>query len=559
MPTRFRLSQAVLAAGALAFVAAAPLDHSFDRAASAITASALLSHISVLASDEYGGRAPGTAGEQKSVAYLTAQCRALGLKPGNPDGSFIQKVALWGIRSEGTLSITVKGSSLPLVTRQDYLASSQLPVPAVAFQNSGLVFAGYGVVAPEFHWDDYKGIDVKGKTVVLLSGDPPVPDPNDPSKLDEKMFLGVALSQYGRPATKSDTAYRKGAVAVITVFAPRNGANLARFAQNAPRETMILRDNVSPNRISAQASLAESKAQELFTAAGLDLGALRKKAIRPDFQPVALPGAATFQLRNQLREVDSDNVIALLPGSDPKLRDEYVVYSGHWDHLGTDGEKIYHGASDNAAGTAGVLELARAFTQLKPAPKRTTLFLWTTAEEKGLLGAQFYVKHPLYPLKNTLADINLDYFSNWGWGRTRDLSIVGLGNSSLDDLTIAAVKRQGRVVTGDTAPAEGFYFRSDHLEFAKAGVPSLETSPGIDFAGKPAGYGVKIRDKYIRDNYHKVTDQVQPDWDLSGAVEDLKVLFEVGYRVAQGQTPPVFKPDAPYQFAPRSENRKPGR
>jgi Zn-dependent M28 family amino/carboxypeptidase len=554
MPFSHRLCQAALAAGSLV-LAAAPLDVSIDRAASAITGPALLSHIRVLASDEYGGRAPGTVGEQKSVAYLTAQCRALGLKPGNPDGTFIQKVALWGIRSEGTLSVTVKGNPIALASRQDYLASSQQPVPAVAIQDSALVFAGYGVVAPEFHWDDYKGIDVKGKTVVLLSGDPPVPDPNDPSKLDEKMFLGAALSYYGRPATKSETAYAKGAVAIITVFAPRNGANLARFAQNAPRETMILRDSLSPNRISAQASLAESKALEVFAAAGLDLSALRQKAVRPDFQPVVIPGTATFQLRNQLREVDSANVVAAVPGSDPKLRNEYVVYSGHWDHLGTEGDKIYHGASDNAAGAAGVLELARAFTKLKPAPKRTTLFLWTTAEEKGLLGALYYVKHPLYPLANTLADLNLDYFSNWGWGRTRDLSIVGLGNSTLDDLTIAAAKRQGRVITGDTDPAEGFYFRSDHLEFAKAGVPSLETSPGIDFVGKPAGYGIQVRDKYIGDNYHKVTDQVQPDWDLSGAVEDLKVLFEVGYKVAQGETRPTFKPDAPYQFAPRSAGK----
>lgn len=517
---------------------------------SAITGPGLLSHIRVLASDDFGGRAPGTPGEEKTVAYLTEQCRKMGLKPGNPDGTFVQKVALWGIRSEGTVSLSIGGKPFAMKARQDYLASSQQPVPSVSIHESGLVFAGYGVVAPEFHWDDYKGIDVKGKTVVLLSGDPPVKDQKDSSKLDPKMFLGDALSFYGRPSTKAETAYARGAVAVITVFVPRNGvANLARFVQNAPRETMILRDGTSTSRVSAQVQLAEPKAQELFRNLGFDLNEFRARALTADFQATALQANASFKLQNTLRQVDSANVVAKVVGSNAKLRDQYVIYSGHWDHLGTDGEKIYHGASDNAAGAAGVLELARAFTQAKP--NRSVLFLWTTAEEKGLLGALYYVKHPLYPLTHTLADINLDYFSNWGWGRTHDISVLGLGNSTLDDLVVSAAKKQGRVVTGDTDPSEGFYFRSDHLEFAKGGVPSLETTPGIDYVGKPAGYGDKVRDNYIRNDYHKVTDQVKPDWDLSGAVEDLRVLFEVGYAVSQGKGRPVFKADAPYQFAPR--------
>ena len=547
------LLKAAAAASAIALAGAASSpDQIVEKAGSAITGPALLSHIKTLASDEFGGRAPGTPGEERTVAYLSEQIRKLGLRPGNPDGSFLQNVTLWGIRSEGTLGITVNGTPFTLTSRQDYLVSSQQPLASVKVKDSGLVFAGYGVVAPEFHWDDYKGIDLKGKTVVLLSGDPPVPDPNDSSKLDEKMFLGPALSVYGRPSTKAETAFAKGAVAVVTVYAPRNGSGtLARFAQNAPREIMILRDANSTSRISAQATLSEAKAQELFAASGLDLAAMRQSAIKPDFQAVALKAAATFEVKSTIREVNSANVIAQVPGSDPKLRDEYVIYTGHWDHLGTEGDRIYHGASDNAAGTAGVLELARAFTKLKPAPKRTVLFLWTTAEEKGLLGAQYYVKHPLYPLERTLANINLDYFSNWGWGRTRDISIVGLGNSTLDDLVMEAAKRQDRVVTGDTDPAEGFYFRSDHLEFAKGGVPSLETSPGIEFVGKPKGYGVEVRDRYIRNDYHKVTDQAKPDWDLAGAVEDLRILFDVGYHVAQSDTKPAFKPDAPYQFAPR--------
>jgi Zn-dependent M28 family amino/carboxypeptidase len=253
---------------------------------------------------------------------------------------------------------------------------------------------------------------------------------------------------------------------------------------------------------------------------------------------------------SKVRSFESQNILARLEGSDPVLRNEYVIYSGHWDHHGQDGDQIFHGASDNAAGTAGVLELARAFHALNPAPKRTVIFLWPTAEEKGLLGAHYYVDHPLYPLASTAANINLDYFSNWGWGRTKDFSIVGLGNSTLDDWTAEAVQRQGRVLTGDTAPEQGFYFRSDHYEFARGGVPSLETAPGIDYPGKPAGFGETKRSEYIRNDYHKASDVIKPDWDLSGAVEDLQILFEVGYRAAQMPEHPAWKPDAVWRPRP---------
>jgi Zn-dependent M28 family amino/carboxypeptidase len=289
-----------------------------------------------------------------------------------------------------------------------------------------------------------------------------------------------------------------------------------------------------------------------LTAAGQDLSALRKAALSRDFQPVMLKASIAIRVRNQVREINSANVIAKIPGSDPTLRDEYVVYSGHWDHLGRQDDNIFHGASDNASGAAGVLELAHAFTRLPSHPKRTVLFLWTTAEEKGLLGAKYYVEHPLYPLASTVANINLDYFSNWGWGRTKDFSILGMGMSSLDDVVKEAVARQGRVVTGDTDPEEGFYWRSDHLEFAMGGVPSLATSPGIDFVGKPEGYGAQKRQEYIRNDYHKPTDQVKPDWDLTGAVEDLQVLLETGYRVAQASARPVWRNRGPYLNNPRA-------
>lgn len=531
------------------------------RAWNAITPEGLLKHIRILSSDDFDGRAPATSGEQKTVDYLIEACRAMKLSPGNPDGTFVQNVALWGITGGGgEVSIQSDGAAFPLAAT-DYRVSSSQPKSTIDIPESPIVFVGYGIVAPEYGWDDYKGIDVKGKAVVILGGDPPIPDPNDPAKLDPKMFLGPELSFYGRAGSKADLAHARGATAVITLQGGGRGRGPTRppGANAGPnryitRESMIVRDASSTDRIAATISLNSQKATELFTASGLDLEALRQSALSRDFHPAPLKATISGTAHNEVREIDSRNVVAKIEGSDPVLRNEYLIYSGHWDHMGHQGENIFHGASDNASGTAGVLELAHAFTQLPAPTKRTVIFLWPTAEERGLLGAKYYVQHPLYPLSKTVANINLDYFSNWGWGRTRDFSILGMGMSSLDDLAQAAVARQRRVVTGDTDPVEGFYWRSDHVEFAMAGVPSLATSPGIDFVAKPAGYGDQKRQEYIRNDYHKPTDQIKPDWDLSGAVEDLQVLLEVGYRVAQEEARPVWTNRPPYMHNPHAGN-----
>lgn len=512
------------------------------KAEALITPAGLLAPIKELSSDAYAGRLPGTPGEEKSVAYIIGQCKQIGLQPGAPDGSWTQEVPLWGTLSRGSLHLTASGQDIAVTSGQDYVAWSVLPDQTVTVPQSSLVFVGYGVIAPEYRWNDYSGVDVQGKTVVMLSGDPPVADPHDPSKLNEKMFLGRALTYYGRTGTKLETAYAHGAAAAILLYSTQQaGANLF---QNYSRENMILRGPDDRKRVKAQALLSLDRAKQMFAAAGQDFDALRAAAAKPGFHAVPLNGRASFQITNRVRQIESANVFAKIPGSDPKLNNEYVVYSGHWDHHGQVGSQIFHGASDNAAGTAGVLQLARAFKALQPAPRRTMLFFWPTAEEKGLLGAKYYVEHPLYPLRQTVADINLDYFSNWGWGRTHDFSIVGVGNSTLDDLTAQAVEQQGRVLTGDTAPEQGFYFRSDHYEFARLGVPSIETSPGIDYVGKPAGYGIEKRNEYIHHDYHQPSDVIKPGWDLTGAVEDLRVLFQVGYDVAQADGRPTWKPDA---------------
>jgi len=383
--------------------------------------------------------------------------------------------------------------------------------------------------------------------VIVINGDPPVADPGDSTRLDERVFLGNALTVYGRTGTKLATAFNHGAAAVLLV----PPAEPLRYVwENNARENMTLRDGNERQQLKVQALVSIDKAATIFAAAGNDFERARAAAAEPGFRAVALSARVTITVTNHVRRFESQNILARIEGSDPTLKNEYVIYSGHWDHHGREGNRIFHGASDNAAGTAGVLELARAFRTLNPAPKRTVIFFWPTAEEKGLLGAHYYVDHPLYPLAATVANINLDYFSNWGWGRTRDFSIVGIGNSTMDDLTAEAVQRQGRTLTGDTAPEFGFYFRSDHYEFARVGVPSLETAPGVEYVGKPAGFGQQKRADYIANDYHDASDVIKPDWDLLGAVEDLQILLEVGYRVAQQPDRPTWKSDAVWRPRP---------
>ena len=516
-------------------------------AAARITPGNLLRHVRELSSDAYGGRFPGTPGEEKSVAYVISQIKAIGLQPGSPSGGFVQKVPLYGSQSRGTITITAGSKEVSMSPVQDFVLWSTFPENRIEIRDSDLVFVGYGVVAAEYKWDDYAGIDVQGKTVMVLTGDPPVADRSDPTKLDEDYFLGNALTVYGRTGTKLETAFKHGAAAVILI----PPAQPARYIwENNSRENLALRDGNERQQVKAQALVTADKALEIFAAAGRDLEKTRDAAARPGFRTVGLSARITIRVTNQMRRFESQNILARIEGSDPALRNEYVIYSAHWDHHGREGDRIFHGASDNGAGTAGLLELARAFRSLNPTPKRSVIFLWPTAEEKGLLGSHYYVTHPLYPLASTVGNINLDYFSNWGWGRTRDFSIVGIGNSTLDDLTAEAVQRQGRLLTGDTAPAMGFYFRSDHYEFARIGVPSLETSPGVEYIGKPAGFGEARRAEYIANDYHSESDVIKADWDLLGAVEDLQILLEVGYRVAQQPGRPTWKADAIWRPRP---------
>ncbi len=522
-----------------------------EVASRAIDAADLMRLTTTLASDEFEGRAPGTPGEEKTVALLTARFQELGLAPGNPDGSYVQAVDLVGFTAQPTASFAVGSRRIGLRFPDDYVAVSRRTVPEVNVVNSDMVFVGYGVVAPEYGWDDFKGVDVRGKTVVMLINDPAVPDPADATQLDTTMFRGPAMTYYGRWTYKYESATERGAAAAIVVHETGPAGYPYEVVRGSwGRENVdIRRPDGNAGRVAVESWITLDKAKELFAAAGMDFDVLKDAARRRDFQPVALNAKATFRIRNTLRDISSKNVVAKLEGSDPALRDQLVVYTAHWDHLGRDttaaGDQIFNGALDNATGTAGVLELAEAFTRLSTPPRRSVLFLAVTAEEKGLLGAKYYAANPLYPLAKTVANINLDGLNQWG--ETRDLVVVGYGNTTLEDVLAEAAAERGRVLAPDPEPEKGFFYRSDHFEFAKMGVPALYTDNGVEFIGKPEGYGKQKREEYTANDYHKPSDEVKPDWDLAGAVADLRLLFAVGYRVAQSDTWPEWKPGTEFK------------
>lgn len=521
-------------------------------AADSINADSLLTEIKKLSSDDFEGRKPGSDGEQKTIAWLQGQFHQMGLQPGNPDGTYLQSVPLAGITSKPHPDIAVKGKKLALVEKKDYIAVSSRYVPKVEVKASEIVFVGYGVVAPEYGWDDYKDVEVKGKTILMLINDPAIPDPNDPSKLDDKMFKGAAMTYYGRWTYKYEIASQKGAAAAIIIHETGPAGYPFEVVSGSwgGENFGIQRPDNNMGRVPVEGWITFDKATELCHMAGVDLAALKKAAIRKDFKPVPLAGAtASFEIDNALRKIDSHNVLAKLEGSDPALKNQYVIYTAHWDHLGRDpelkGDQIFNGARDNASGTAGLLEIARAYTKLSPTPKRSILFISVTAEEQGLLGSEYYAVNPLYPLKNTLADINMDELNTWG--KTSDMTLIGLGNTTLDDVATDVLKSHGRTVRGDPDPGKGTYYRSDHFEFAKQGVPALDPDAGTQFIGKPAGYGKEKEDYFVEHDYHKPSDEVKPDWDLSGAVDDLRVFFEIGNRVAGDPKFPEWKPGTEFK------------
>ena len=513
-----------------------------------LSAEDLLAHMRVLASDEFEGRGPGTEGDRRTVDYLVSQFRALGLEPGNPDGTFVQRVPLMGFETSSQASFTTAQGQIALARLDDYVALSRLERAELA--DLELVFVGYGAVAPEYGWDDFKDVDVKGKALVMLVNDPQVTSAGDPARLDEALFRGKAMTYYGRWTYKYEIAKQKGAAAAILVHETGPAGYPWEVVSGSwGREGFDLAGpGAAEAHVPVESWIQRAVAERLFAQSGLDFEQAKAAALKRDFQPIVLPGArASFACSARIRHIESSNVVALRRGRHPEKRDELLVLTAHWDHLGRDPSRtddpIFNGALDNASGTAALLELAQAFQLVDP--ERSILFLAVTAEEKGLLGSKYYATHPLYPLARTLANVNMDGLNPYG--RTLDLVNVGQGFSTLDEVLAEVAALQGRRIEPDPESEKGYYFRSDHFSFVQQGVPALYAESGIDFRGRPAGWGKAQRERYTAEDYHKPSDEMRDDWDLSGALEDVALYLRVAWRLSEADAWPAWKPGSEFK------------
>ena len=524
----------------------AMIDLGAESAARSIKAERLADSIRTLSSTEFGGRGPGTDGEEKTTSFIVENFKKLGLAPGNPDGRYVQDVPLVGSTPSYSAQIALtNGKTFALTPNQDFVGWSRRQTPKVEIKNSDLVFVGYGVVAPEYGWDDYKDVDVRGKTIVMLVNDPQIPDPQNPSRLDPKMFKGKAMTYYGRWTYKYEIAAQKGAAGAIIVHETEGAAYpFSVVIDSNGRETFSIVDKQKNAGLAGiEAWTTQEKAREILKACGQDYDALKKAALSKSFRPVALTAKFSADLALKLREVNSKNIVGKIEGADAAKSPRYLIYSAHWDHLGIDpnreGDRVYHGAIDNASGVAALLETARAFKALKTPPKATILFIATTAEEKGLLGARYYAENPLYPIARTLADLNYDGVGVWG--KTRDLQLVGDGKSTLEDALRNRLRKSNRSLIAEDDPEKGMFYRNDSFEFSRVGVPSIWYKSGIDIIGKPKGFGVAKREEYTARNYHKPADVMSSEWNLAGAAEDVGEFVRLGYEIAQNSAWPEWK------------------
>lgn len=502
----------------------------------AIRAEDLAAQIKIIASDEFAGRQPGGPGERKTVGYLSREFARLGLKPGNGD-SYVQQVPMVEIVSEATgpLKITyADGTSDSLKPGEEAVFQTLREDPTSAVEDSELVFVGFGVNAPELNWNDYAGIDVKGKTVIVLVNDPGF-ETGDP-----ELFRGKAMTYYGRWTYKYEEALRQGAAAALIVHDDAGAAYGWEVVHNSfsGAEFDLPHKEGDPQPLAIRGWITGAAAQRVFSHLGLDYASLRKAANQPGFKAVPLTAKASMSVASRVRHAQSANVVGLLPGSEHP--EEVVIFTAHWDHLGQNlqlpGDGIFNGAIDNGTGVASLLELAEAFAKSPTPPKRSLLFLSVTLEESGLLGSRYYVQSPVMPLKDTVATINMDAIQVIG--KTRDVVVIGFGNSELEDILKRHAEAQGRIIVPEPTPENGFYYRSDHFNFALAGVPSLYAKNGIDHVEKGEAYGRQVAADYVAKAYHKPADEFDPNWDLSGNVQDTELLYAVARELADGDAWP---------------------
>ena len=514
-----------------------------------IGAETLLAETLILSSDEFEGRAPGSAGEELTVNYLVEQFSALGVSPGNPDGTWVQDVPLVGITPQPPQSLVVSNGAeaLALEPATDYVAGTRHVVDAVAVDGAEFVFVGYGARAPEYDWDDFGDMDLSGRILLFLVNDPPLDD----------IFGGRAMTYYGRWRYKHEMATELGAAGSLVIHEtgpagyPWEVIGAKPFGESF--DLAAPDDNLG--RPTFEGWVQRATAESIFEMAGLDFETAKQQAAVRGFEPIPLGVTGSLAIRNEIRRIGSRNVVAKVEGAEAP--DEVLIYVAHWDHVGRDesleGDQIFNGAADNASGTAGLIELARAYSLSARPPRRSVLFLAVTAEEAGLLGSFHYTRNPLYPVAQTVAALNMDMLNQWG--RTRDLTIVGLGQSELDDVAAVIAEQLGRTLAPDPEPEKGFFYRSDHFAFARAGIPAFYADPGMEYIGKPEGYGAQKRIEYTANDYHQVTDEVKPDWDLEGAVEDLTFLYLMGRRLADGEEWPSWSETS--EFRALRESQRP--
>jgi len=505
--------------------------------ADVIDEATLRGHVRFLADDLLEGRSPGSRGDALTQLYIATQFQTLGLKPAAADGGWLQPVPLVGVRTTAPPQISFASGdrTMALLSTTDMIPTMGSPKTDVSIKNAEVVFVGYGIQAPEYGWDDFKGVDVRGKILLMMNNDPA----NDPD-----LFEGRRRLYYGRWDYKYESAARQGAAGAIIIHTtPSAGYPWQVIQTSWSGEEFELRDTGGPV-IKLKAWATDEASKKLVAFAGKDLDQLRSVAETKEFRPIPLGVSLSLELTAEVRNQDSANVLGLLPGSDPKLSSEVLIYMAHHDHLGMaaerdiNGDNIYNGAIDNASGMAALLAMAKAYSRLESRPARSILFAAVAAEEQGLLGSKYFASNPPIPAGKLAAVINMDGTNSIG--RTHDVNVIGFGKSSLDAYVDSVAKAQGRIVTPDHFPDRGYYYRSDQFSLAKIGVPGVYLHSGIQAIGKPDGWGKQQLDQWVEKIYHQPSDQYREDWDLSGALEDTRLLFHVGRRIADATTMPTW-------------------
>jgi Zn-dependent M28 family amino/carboxypeptidase len=526
----------------------APVSADARTAAAQIQADYLRAQITKLSSDEFEGRGPATPGDEKARAYIVEQLQSIGFAPGGPGGEWQQTFDVVGVTAKMPKQWTFKrgGKSVAFNWWDDYIAGSGVQDEKAAVKDAEIVFVGYGIQAPEFGWDDFKGQDLKGKVLLMLNNDP---------DWSPELFAGDTRLYYGRWSYKYESAARQGAAGAIIVHTtPSAGYGWQVVQTSWSGEQVELPADGEP-RIQVKGWLTQEKSRELAQLAGQDLDKLIEQAKSKDFRPVPLGVTTSLQFANKINRSTTANVYGVLEGSDPELKKEYVIYSAHHDHLGVgdaneSGDKIFNGAMDNASGVAQLLAIGKSFKALPTPPKRSIMLLFVAAEEQGLLGSKYYAAHPTVEPGRIAANINYDGGNIWG--RTTDIVYIGKGKSTMDDYLNPLAQMQGRTVTADQYPDRGYFYRSDQFSFAKIGVPALYLDTGGKFVGKPESWGDEQHAEYESKHYHQPSDEINDSWNFDGMIDDAQLGFYVGVNIANAAEMPSWAPGDEFEAARKS-------